>query len=86
MEIDMERRNLIWSFIFQYCWFCNMFFTLIIKIIRLLIKRLITLVVMLHFNCMLTETIFFHLMLPRVTKKNLYICIFEIKNLNLLLQ
>jgi hypothetical protein len=26
---------------------------------------------------MLTEAIFFHLMLPRVTKKNLYICIFQ---------
>jgi hypothetical protein len=25
MQIDMERRNLIWSFILQYCWFCNMF-------------------------------------------------------------
>jgi hypothetical protein len=26
---------------------------------------------------MLTEAFFFHLMLPRVTKKNLYICIFQ---------
>ena len=32
---------------------------------------------MLRFNCMLREAFLFHLMLPRVTKKNLYICIFQ---------